>query len=244
MRGAGGGGRAWPAPAGFGVRWAGLGSARTAPVWKRTAAGAAWSAARGAAAAIATAGLLAGCATPPVAPGALDSSGGVQQVATWQGRFSMTASSAQPSADPGSGPAQESALGSFVLRRTRPGDALALSLYSPLGQTVASAAVDAGGARIELADGRRFEARDADTLAEQSFGWRMPLSRLADWLDGRTDGDAVRDDQGRLLRATDSNWQVVVTDWDGRLPRRLELSWPVEPVVPPRAVRLRLVVER
>jgi outer membrane lipoprotein LolB len=183
--------------------------------------------------------LLAGCAAPTPAP---DASDDALRATLWRGRFAVNAT--EPAAA-GDAPRQDSATGSFALRRVRgsPRDALALELYSPLGQTVASASVDPSGARIELADGRQFEAADPDLLTEQSFGWRLPLSRLTDWLEGRADGAAERDAAGRLVRATDSNWRVTVTDWNDRLPRRLELDWPVDPVQPPRAIRLRLVID-
>ena len=185
---------------------------------------------------------LAGCAAAPTAPATADDA---SRATTWRGRFALNATFPDPDAPPGAAPRQDSALGSFVLRRVRatPRDTHAIELYSPLGQTVATARVDAAGARIELADGRRFEAADADTLTEQTFGWRLPLSRLADWLDGQAGGSAERDVTGRLLRAVDSNWLLVVTGWDDKQPTRLDLSWPVEPVVPPRSIRLRLAVE-
>lgn len=184
----------------------------------------------------ATVAALGGCAAPGPRP---DLAEDASLVTSWRGRFALTMD------EGGAAPRQDSALGSFVLRRTRaaPRDALRLELYSPLGQTVATASTGAEGARIELADGRRFEGLDADALAEQTFGWRLPLSRLTDWLEGRADESAERDVTGRLLRATDANWRVTVTDWDDKLPRRLDLQWPVTPVDPPRSIRLRLAVE-
>lgn len=185
------------------------------------------------------AALVAGCAAPSPR---LDPADDVSRVTAWRGRFAVTATEA---ATGGDATRQDSATGAFVLRRVAasPRDALALELFSPLGQTMATASVGAAGARIELADGRHFEAADPDSLTEQSFGWRLPLSRLTDWLEGRAVGRAERDAAGRLLRATDSNWRLTVTDWNERLPRRLELDWPVEPAHSARTIRLRLVID-
>lgn len=57
-------------------------------------------------------------------------------------------------------------------------------LTTPLGQGVAEITRDAGGARLLLADQREFTAADAGTLAEQVFGFRLPLDHAARWLLG------------------------------------------------------------
>ncbi|MDP1525421.1 MAG: outer membrane lipoprotein LolB [Rhodocyclaceae bacterium] len=57
-------------------------------------------------------------------------------------------------------------------------------LISPLGQGVAEITRDASGARLLLADKREFTAADAGTLAEQVFGFRLPLDHAARWLLG------------------------------------------------------------
>ena len=191
--------------------------------------------------------LLSACATAPVKP-----AGDAEleaRTTTWRGRFAYAFE-----ARDGVEPRRDSGTGGFVLRAVRapqaprmppPGvESLSLELYSPLGQTVAVASSDASGASIRLADGRRLEAADPEALTEQAFGWRMPIGRLADWLDGRSgDGPAERDPTGRLLRAVDGNWRVTVVEWGEDGPTRIDLDWPVQPVVPPRTLRLRLAVE-
>lgn len=57
-------------------------------------------------------------------------------------------------------------------------------LTTPLGQGVAEITRDAGGARLLLADQREYTATDAGTLAEQVFGFRLPLDQAARWLLG------------------------------------------------------------
>lgn len=71
-------------------------------------------------------------------------------------------------------------------------------LATPLGQGIAELSRDAGGARLVLADRRRFEAPNWDALTEQVFGFRLPLSSSARWLLGET-----TDSQG---------WRLAITE--------------------------------
>lgn len=57
-------------------------------------------------------------------------------------------------------------------------------LVTPLGQGVAEIVRDAVGARLTLADQRRFEAEDWGMLAQQVFGFPLPLRDSARWLLG------------------------------------------------------------
>lgn len=87
-------------------------------------------------------------------------------------------------------------------------------LATPLGQGVAEIVRDADGARLMLADRRRFEASDWNALAEQAFGFRLPLGASARWLLG----DAA-DTEG---------WQVRVVERESEqsnaLPTVIELE--------------------
>lgn len=60
----------------------------------------------------------------------------------------------------------------------------AILLATPLGQGVAEIERDADGARLTLADQRRFVAADWGALTEQVFGFRLPLQASARWLLG------------------------------------------------------------
>lgn len=57
-------------------------------------------------------------------------------------------------------------------------------LTTPFGQGVAELTRDASGARLVLADQRRFVADDWSTLAQQVFGFPLPLGTSARWLLG------------------------------------------------------------
>lgn len=57
-------------------------------------------------------------------------------------------------------------------------------LATPLGQGMAEITRDAAGATLQLADRRRYEAADWSELAEQAFGFRLPLAASPRWLLG------------------------------------------------------------
>lgn len=57
-------------------------------------------------------------------------------------------------------------------------------LATPLGQGLAEISRDAAGARLQLADRRSFVADDWSGLAEQAFGFRLPLAAAPRWLLG------------------------------------------------------------
>lgn len=60
----------------------------------------------------------------------------------------------------------------------------AVLLTTPFGQGVAELTRDATGARLVLADQRRFAAGDWSTLSQQVFGFPLPLGTSARWLLG------------------------------------------------------------
>ncbi len=59
-----------------------------------------------------------------------------------------------------------------------------LLLTTSFGQGVARFARDAAGARLEMADGRRFVAEDWQMLTQNIFGQGLPLDELPHWLRG------------------------------------------------------------
>lgn len=100
-------------------------------------------------------------------------------------------------------------------------------LSTPLGQGVASLVGGPEAARLELADKRSYLAPDVDTLSEQIFGARLPLSRMPLWVLGRTGGDGrvEWDDQLRPARIMEQGWQIDYLSFESpaadALPTRL-----------------------
>jgi len=80
-------------------------------------------------------------------------------------------------------------------------------LTTPLGHGIAELTRDASGARLVLADGRRFAAADWSTLAREVFGFDLPLDSAERW----------------LLEGTvpDAGWRVTVVEREGTLPGAL-----------------------
>lgn len=87
-------------------------------------------------------------------------------------------------------------------------------LTTPLGQGVAEITRDAAGARLVLADQRRYAAGDWSELSEKVFGFRLPLETSMRWLFGRIDD-------------TDG-WCVTVTERAGDAPDALPLALELE----------------
>lgn len=177
--------------------------------------------------AVLTAGLLAGCATPP-APGA---STGAQGTREWSGRFAVSLLPDGPDSR------EEGGGGRFLLTRidAQPNASLELELLSPFGQVLASGRRQPDGrASLTLANGRTLQARSLDAVIEQALGWSLPVERLTDWLDDRFEQVMARDAQGQVVSARDSGWRI------DREPRR----WALERNQSTGRLRVILVLDR
>jgi outer membrane lipoprotein LolB len=109
--------------------------------------------------------LLSGCAVPPRTPAAT----GAQ---AWAGRLALTVE----------GQASQSFSASFEL--TGAPDAGELSLFNPLGATVAVLSWSPGSATLR-ANGNRREFPSLETLAQEATGAPLPVAALFDWLAGK-----------------------------------------------------------
>jgi outer membrane lipoprotein LolB len=89
-------------------------------------------------------------------------------------------------------------------------DADEVLLASPLGQGMAEIFSDTRGARLRTGDGKSYSAENAETLTQEVLGYPLPLTRLADWLRGRSlDGKAAKPDLfGRPLRLQPDGWKI------------------------------------
>ena len=127
--------------------------------------------------------LLSACATPPRAP---------SEQPQWQGRLSVTVLSEPPSA----------MSASFVLQGSaQQGE---LSLYSPLGTTVASLHWDPQAAHLTQGT-RADQFGSLDELTEKTTGAALPVQALFRWLQGQESAvpgwrtDASQLGQGKLV---------------------------------------------
>lgn len=105
-------------------------------------------------------------------------------------------------------------------------------LMSPTGQALAHIAADASGATLTGADRQTYRAADVEAITRRALGWELPLTRMAWWVRGEMvpgseAGEALRDQEGRLVRLTQDGWSITLmrpgAGEEGSLPRRLEL---------------------
>ena len=111
-------------------------------------------------------------------------------------------------------------------------------LTSPVGQSVAKISREGDRYRLLTGDNKEYRARDPESLTEQALGWRLPLSGLSDWVQGRASPDRPAEVSGRAGAGLDirqDGWTVAYEEFrDGR-PYRLRLSR--------ESVEIRLVVD-
>lgn len=175
---------------------------------------------------------LAGCAGMAPAPAPAPAA----SLTAWQGRFSVTY---PDTSNPGQ---TQRASGRFRLEQR--GSVTLLELANPIGQTLASARLEDGSARLVTAEGREYSADKDESLIEQVFGWRVPVTALPRWLRGQfTTLPAVM--PGDTLQREDTGWAIRISAWQDERPRVLQLLWPAtDPTrAPGEALRLQLIVD-
>jgi outer membrane lipoprotein LolB len=178
--------------------------------------------------------LITACATPPTGERRIDNAP-VRSPSEWKGRFSATYTV------PGVPGDEQSASGRFGL--TLRDGAIVLDLSTPIGQTIARTQVGPEGAWLTDNQGKIYRAATVETLTEQLFGWRVPLTSLPNWLQGRVSEPSATE-AGRLRSGTDSGWQIRIDSWlDEGLVRAIELVWPAQGAIADRRIRLRLFVD-
>lgn len=148
--------------------------------------------------------LLAGCASPPrtvTQPG--------QSATQWSGRLALRVDSDQ---------VQSFSAGFELKGNAQTGQ---LSLYSPLGATVAQLVWAPGDARLRW-DGKERGFESLDALTRQATGTELPVASMFQWLAGEN--------------AEAAGWQADLRDLSrGRLVARRSAPLP--------AVEMRLVLE-
>jgi outer membrane lipoprotein LolB len=169
--------------------------------------------------------VLTGCATAPATtPDRL-----------YTGRFSAVATL---------GDKRESVSGRFSVEVR--GDRQRIDLATPLGTTVARIEVGPDGASASGPGMQDARGPDADALAEQLLGWRLPVSGLSDWIEGRpvpSRPARVERDGDRAVLIDQDGWTVRIAETFAASdrPRLVVLERAASPLAP--GVILRLVVD-
>ncbi|HJU71887.1 MAG TPA: lipoprotein insertase outer membrane protein LolB [Paucimonas sp.] len=127
---------------------------------------------------------------------------------------------------------EEALHGSFDWHQT--GSETAVTLLSPLGQTIAIITVTPAGAALQQSGQPPRSASDVDSLTAQTLGWPLPVAGLREWLQG-----FALDRHGRRVVATSrtprintpDGWQIRYENWEDDAtptsqarPKRIDLS--------------------
>lgn len=171
--------------------------------------------------AVACAAALAGCATTSNVPLANPAAqvGAYRDTIDLNGRLAANYSKdGQP----------QSINGNFTWVQ-RPGR-IDVSLFSPLGQTVAEITVTPGTATLTQSGRQPRVEKDIDTLTAKALGWTLPVSGLRDWLQGY----AVDAGGKRFIASpahdsvvTNDGWRLRFVEWQNGpqgapMPRRID----------------------
>jgi len=143
--------------------------------------------------------LLVGCASAPVSP----------PERLYTGRFSAVATQADK---------RDSVSGRFTVEVR--GDRQTIALASALGTTVAQIEIGPDGARASGPGMHEVRGPDADALGEQLLGWRLPVSGLPDWIEGRP----APGRPARIERAGDRPVLIEQDGWIVRFTERFEAT--------------------
>src|SRR5689334_14983859 len=103
--------------------------------------------------------------------------------------------------------------GNVDWRHAKAGDDMLIS--TPLGQGVARIVREGDAVQLTTADGKQYNAPDAETLTERVLGFRVPLEGLAEWVQGR-----------QREGIEDRGWRVQYLEWDGERPKLMQLNYP------------------
>lgn len=91
-------------------------------------------------------------------------------------------------------------------------------LYSPLGSQVASISKTPDQVTLIDASGKSYSAVDAETLTQETLGWKLPLAGLADWSIGRPTSSPVQNsvwnEQGLLTNLDQDGWKIEYSNYE------------------------------
>lgn len=87
-----------------------------------------------------------------------------------------------------------------------------IDIYSPLGGKVANIRKTTNGVTLTTQENRNISAQDAESLTEQTLGFKLPLSGLSDWALGKPTASPISastwDQDGRLTTLKQDGWDI------------------------------------
>jgi len=112
----------------------------------------------------------------------------------------------------------------------RPGN-IDVSLFLPLGQTVAQVNVTPTAATLTQSGRAPLVEKDIDTLTAKTLGWTLPVSGLRDWLQGyavEAGGKRFAASPGHDSVVTSDGWRLHFVEWQNGpagqpMPRRIDV---------------------
>jgi outer membrane lipoprotein LolB len=167
---------------------------------------------------------LSACATPTLPP---------ERV--YSGRFVAIAAN---------GERRESVSGLFTLEVR--GARKTIDLATPVGTTVARIEIEPGRATATGPQLQTASGPDADLLVEDLTGFRLPVSGLADWIDGHPSPDrpaSIQREGGQVSEIKQDGWTIRYAEYSSvtQRPRRLLLERVPNGAGP--ALTVRLIVD-
>ncbi len=119
-----------------------------------------------------------------------------------------------------------------------------IDVYSPVGGKLANIAKNASGVTLTDQKGHTIKANDAETLTENTLGFRLPLNGLSDWAVGRPTSSKIDastwDEAGRLTTLKQDGWDISYENYANVNSQFL----PSKIVLKSEKVNLKLLVEK
>ena len=119
-------------------------------------------------------------------------------------------------------------------------------ITSSLGQGIARIVRDEAQINLVTADGKEYQAADAETLTESVLGWPLPLGGLPDWVRGRPapgrPAQLSRNDSGQVSAIAQDGWNIDYLAWREMLPARINLRH--DGIQGRGAIEIRLVIDK
>jgi outer membrane lipoprotein LolB len=92
-----------------------------------------------------------------------------------------------------------------------------MNLYSPLGGKIAEIISGNNGVTLTTSDNKVFNAQDTEALTESALGWRLPITKLSDWIVGRPANGAISnvkwDENGKLKKFNQESWEISYLEY-------------------------------